>query len=114
MQNFYGGNFDGYWLFKYLTENILTNGHYLHHTPVNAVFVFKECDRLNFDSLAGKHQKHQNFSLSKFCAIYTVYNITLIVQSPICGDCFIRGYCIVGILRRKIFTNFANPKMLVY
>ena len=25
-QNFDGGNFDGYWLFKYLTENILTDG----------------------------------------------------------------------------------------
>ena len=23
------GNFDGYWFFKYLTENILMDGHYL-------------------------------------------------------------------------------------
>ena len=30
-------NFDGYWLFKYLTENILTDGHCLSPTPVNAV-----------------------------------------------------------------------------
>ena len=34
MQNFDGGNFDGYLLFKYLTENVLMDGHY---TLVNAV-----------------------------------------------------------------------------
>ena len=28
-QNFGGGNFDVYWLFKYLMENILTDGHRL-------------------------------------------------------------------------------------
>ena len=31
--------------------------------------VFKQFDGLNFDGLAGKHQKYQNFSPSKFCAI---------------------------------------------
>ena len=36
-----------------------------HYTPVNA----KQFDGLNIDSLAGKHQKRQNFPLSKFCAI---------------------------------------------
>ena len=52
MENFEGGNFDGYRFFKYLTEDILTNGQCL--LP-NA--------GLNFDSLAGKCQKCQNFPL---------------------------------------------------
>ena len=32
--------------------------------------VFKQFDGLNFDGPAGKHQKHQNFSPSKFCTIW--------------------------------------------
>ena len=36
-----------------------------HYTPVNA----KQFDGLNIDGLAGKRQKRQNFSPSKFCAI---------------------------------------------
>ena len=40
-----------------------------HHIPVNTI--------LNFDGLAGKHQKHQNFPPSEFCAIqyYSRYHI---------------------------------------
>ena len=34
-----------------------------HHTPVNAVTVFIQFDGLNFDGLAGEHQKRQNFAL---------------------------------------------------
>ena len=41
-----------------------------HHIPVNACIVFKQLYGLNFDSLAGKHQKRQNFPPSKFCTIW--------------------------------------------
>ena len=72
-----GGNFDGHWLFKYLTENIFTDGHCFSPYTCKHYIVFKQFDRLNFDSLAGKHQKHQNFPPSKFCAIryYSRYHI---------------------------------------
>ena len=50
-------NFDGYWLFKYLTENVLTDGHCLSPYTFKCYIVFKEFDGLNFDGLAGKHQK---------------------------------------------------------
>ena len=70
-QNFNGGNFDGYWLFKYLTENILTDDHCLSPYTYKHCIVFKQYDRLNFDSLAGKHQKRQKFPQSKF-ALYGV------------------------------------------
>ena len=36
-----------------------------NYTPVNA----KQFDGLNIDGPAGKHQKRENFPLSKFCAI---------------------------------------------
>ena len=47
--------------FNYLTENILTDGHWL---TVNAIMPYK-FDRLNFNGLAGKRRKrlHQNFAL---------------------------------------------------
>ena len=55
--------FDGYWLFKYLMENIVTNGHYLSPYTCKSCIAFKQSDGLNFDSLAGKCQKHQNVVL---------------------------------------------------
>ena len=79
-QNFDGGKiFDGYRLFKYLMENILTDGHCLSPYTCKCCIVIKQFDGLNFDGLAGKHQKRQNFPPSKFCAIrYTVScNISL-------------------------------------
>ena len=60
MQNFDGGNYDGYWLFKYLMENILMDGHYLSPYTCKCCIVFKQFDGLNFDGPAGKHQ---NFAL---------------------------------------------------
>ena len=69
VQNFDRGIFDGYWLSKYLTENILTDSHCLSPYTCKCCIVFKQFDRLNFDSLAGKHQKCRNFPLSKF-ALY--------------------------------------------
>ena len=68
-QNFDGGHFDGFRLFKYLMENMLTDDHCL--SPYNCKFciVFKQFDRLNFDGLAGKRQKCQNFPHQNF-ALY--------------------------------------------
>ena len=34
-----------------------------HYTPVNTILQF---DELNFDGLAGKRQKHQNFPCQSF------------------------------------------------
>ena len=61
-----GGNFDGYSLFKYLTENILTDRHCLSPYTCKRCIVFKQFDRLNFDGSAGKCQKRQNFSHQNF------------------------------------------------
>ena len=66
VQNFDGGNFDGYRLFKYLMENILTDGH------CNCCIVFEQFDGLNFDCLAGKRQKRQNFPPSNF-VLYDIF-----------------------------------------
>ena len=41
-----------------------------HHTPVNTV-VFEQFDGLNFDGLAEKHQKRQNFPRQNF-ALYGI------------------------------------------
>ena len=51
-----GGNFDGYWLFKYLTENILTDVYFLSPYNCKHSTVFKQFDGLNFDGLAGMCQ----------------------------------------------------------
>ena len=55
-----GGYFDRYRLFKYLMENILTDGHCLSPYTCKRCIVFQQLDGLNFDNLAGKHQKRQN------------------------------------------------------
>ena len=53
-----------------------------HHAPVNTVMLLK-ISRLNFDSLAGKCPKCQNFSLSKFCAIrYVQWMVATGIVSP--------------------------------
>ena len=54
-----GENVDRHRLFKYLTENILTDGHCL---LLNAVLP-SNFKGLNFDGLAGKHQ---NFPLHDY------------------------------------------------
>ena len=60
-----GGNFDGYWPFKYFTENILMDGYCLSPFTCKYCIVFKQFDGLNFDGLAGKHQNspNQNFAV---------------------------------------------------
>ena len=63
-QNSDGGKIHGYWVFKYLMENILTDAHCLSPYISKRCIVFKQ-----FDSLAVKYQKHQNFLPSKFCTI---------------------------------------------
>ena len=55
--------------FKFLTENILTDGYCLSPCTFKFCTVFKQFDGLNFDGLAGKCQKRQNFPPSKFSAI---------------------------------------------
>ena len=77
VQNFERGNFDGYWLFKYLTEKILTDGHCLSPYICKCCTVFKQFDGLNFDGLAGKHQKRQNFPPSKSSAIRYLIDVSL-------------------------------------
>ena len=56
---------------KYLTENILTDGHCLSPYTCKRCIVFKQFDLLNFDGLARKHQKCQNFP-SKIFALYGI------------------------------------------
>ena len=48
---------------NYLMENIFTEGHCLSPYTLKRCTVFKQFDGLNFDGLAGKHQKLQNFEL---------------------------------------------------
>ena len=67
-----GGNFDEQLLFKYLTENILTDGHCLLPYTCKHCVVFKQFDGLTFDGLAGSCLKRQNFPPAKFCAIWYV------------------------------------------
>ena len=55
--------------FKYLTEIILMDGHCLLPYTYKLCIVFKQFDGLNFDSLAGKCQKHQNSPRQNF-ALY--------------------------------------------
>ena len=43
------------------------DGHCLSPYNCKCCIVFKQSDRLNFDGLAGKCQKHKNFPPSKFC-----------------------------------------------
>ena len=59
-------------LAKYLMENILMDSHFLSPCTCKRCIVYKQFDRLNFDVLAKKHQKRQNFPLSKFCAIWYI------------------------------------------
>ena len=51
------------------SSNILTDGHCLSPYSYKCCIVFKQFNGLNFDGLAGKCQKCQNFPPSKFCAI---------------------------------------------
>ena len=53
-------------------ENILTDGHCLSPYTCKHYTVFKQFDGLNFDCLAGKCQKHQNF------ALYSITNFSML------------------------------------
>ena len=64
-----GRNFDGYLLFQYLMDNILTDYHCLSPYTCKCCIVIKQFNGLNFDSVAGKRQKHHNFPRQNF-AIY--------------------------------------------
>ena len=59
-----GGNFDEYWLFKYLTENILMDGNCLSPYTRKGCNVFKQFDRLNRRS-SWKVSKMSNFPPGK-------------------------------------------------
>ena len=50
-------------------ENILTDGPCLSPYTCKRCIVFKQFDGLNFDGVAGKHQKRQKFLPSKFYTI---------------------------------------------
>ena len=58
--------------FKYLTENILTDGYCLSPYTCKCCIVFKQFEGLNFDGLAGKHQKTSKFPSVKILC-YTLY-----------------------------------------
>ena len=66
-----GGNFDGYWVFKDLTENILTDAQCLLPYISKCCIVFKQFDRLNFDSLTVESIKNIKFPPIKILC-YTV------------------------------------------
>ena len=73
-QNFDRGNFDRYWLFKYLTENILRDDHCRSPCTCKRCIIFEQFDGLNFDGPAGKYQKRQNFPHHNF-ALYGSYRV---------------------------------------
>ena len=75
VHNFDRGNFDGYRLFKYYTENILMDGYCLSPYTCKCCIVFKKFDRLNFDGLAQKCQKRQNSPCQNF-ALYSSSPLT--------------------------------------
>ena len=70
---FDGGNFDGFWLFKYLMENILMDDDCLSPYTLKHCTVFKQFDGLNFDGQAGKCQKRQNSPPCQNFALYGSY-----------------------------------------
>ena len=53
-------------------ENILTDGHCLSPYTCKCCIVFKQFDGLNFDGLAGKRQKRQNFPHQNFALYHTL------------------------------------------
>ena len=55
---------------NYLTKNILTDNYCLSPYTCKRCIVFKQFDGLNFDSLAVKCQKRQNFTHQNF-ALYS-------------------------------------------
>ena len=60
----------------------MTDGDCLSLYTCKHRIVFKQFDSLNFDSLAGKHQKHQNFALSQFCATQYSFEAIRISLKP--------------------------------
>ena len=79
-----GGNFEGYQLFKNLIENISTDGHFLSPYTCKCCIVLKQFDRLNFDGLAGKRQKRQNFPHQNF-ALYSMLMTVTILHGKVLG-----------------------------
>ena len=56
-------NFDGYWLFNYLPENILTDGHCLSPYTCKRCIVFKQSDGRAGERQNVKISPRQNFAL---------------------------------------------------
>ena len=90
-----GGNFDGYRLFKYLMENISTDGHCLSPYTCKCCIIVKQFDRLNFDGLAGKRQKCQSFPHQKFALYGMLMTVTILHGKVSLGEnetpCSFRG-----------------------
>ena len=70
VQNFYREKFDGYRLFKYLMEEILTDGRPISPCICKCCNASKWFIRVNFGYLTGNHQKCQQFTPSQFCVMY--------------------------------------------
>ena len=63
-------------------ENILTDGHCLSPYTCKRCIVFKQFDGLNFDGLAGKHQKRQIFP----CQNFMLYGNRIIIKIKLCPN----------------------------
>ena len=96
------------------SSNILTDGYCLSPYTCKCCIVFKQFDRLNFDGLAGKHQKRQNFPLSKFdggelCIILYIQPLTLILLSKSVSK-YINGMVlvIVAVINCRCFLSVST------
>ena len=71
--------------------NILTDGHCLPPYTCKCCVVFKQFDGLNFDGLAGKPQKRQNFAIygnvAKLRLVHNLYRINFSVDSDLEHTC---------------------------
>ena len=118
VQNFDRDNFDVYWLFKYLTETILTDGHWLSPYTCKCCIVFKQ-----FDSLAGKCQNfpQQNFALygiiskeflrvTNFLGFHSCPLIHNKKYIPVYHICFAAR--MVKFMRTKLHGNYKSKQLL--
>ena len=83
------------------------DGHCLSPYTCKCCIVFKQFDGLNFDSLAGKHQKCQNFPPSKFCTVRSMYTgLYFTVTNHSGPKCFnIKSYKITTLELRHTQVN---------
>ena len=79
-------------ILQYSMENILTDGCCLSLCTCKCCSALNTFDRLNFDGLARKYQKHQNFPLSVFCVTVAWQKFTI-------------EYFRVKFVRGKIFSS---------